>query len=242
MSYKVSALELIFIHLAKTAGSSLRALLHRIYGREAVVTVGVDVSRIQNAIHESMLPTGTKVLTGHISYAQAEALHHRSGAKIVSFLRDPIERYISHYFHLKRPRIRSLGLQHQLHSWLPIWGRLCLTRYHKVINRSLEPLPLKRFDFIGFHHTFRDDIFTLAYLIHWPKATLTAWGSLADGYANVNKECPEIARTISKAALTLIRLANTDDAEVYTQTLVLRESSVCKELETVSMDTSRDKS
>lgn len=204
--------------------------------------MGVDVERIQTAIHESMLPTGIKVLTGHISYAQVEALHHRSGAKIVSFLRDPIERYISHYFHLKRPSIRSLGLQHRLHSRLPIWGHLCLPRYHNVISRSLKPLPLKRFDFIGFHHTFRDDIFTLASLMHWPEATLTAWDSHANGYANVNKEFPESARTISKATLTLIRLANTDDAEVYTQALALRGTSVCKELETMSVDTSRDKS
>lgn len=204
--------------------------------------MGVDVDRTQAAIHESMLPTGTKVLTGHISYSQVEALHHRSGAKIVSFLRDPIERYISHFFHLKRPRIRSLGLQHQLHSRLPIWGHLCLTRYHNVMSRSLKPLTLKRFDFIGFHHTFRDDIFTLASLMHWPEATLTAWDSHANGHANVNKEFPQSARTISKVTLTLIRLANTDDAEVYTQALALRGSSVCAEPEMVSNDTRRDKS
>lgn len=78
--------------------------------------------------------------------------------------------------------------------------------------------------------------------MHWPEATLTAWDSHANGYNNVNKEFPEGALTISKAALTLIRLANTDDAEVYAQALALRGTSAGKELEVVSVDTSRDKS
>lgn len=235
-------MELIFIHLPKTAGSSLRALLHSIYGRGAVVTVGVDIEETKTAIHESLLPKGTKVLTGHISYSQVKALHQSSGAKIVSFLRDPIERYISHFFHLKRSQTRSLGLQHQLQSQLPFWVHLCLIRYHNVMSRSLKPLPLKKFDFIGFHHTFRDDLSILASLMHWPEETLTAWDASTSVNANANKEFPQSARAISKAAFILARLANTDDEKLYTQALASRRRSVRSDQEMANGEARCDKS
>ena len=119
---------------------------------------------------------------------------------------------------------------------------LCLTRDHNVIRRSLKPLPLEKFDFIGFHQTFMDDIFVLASLMRWPEARLSAWISSANVTANANHEFPHSARVLPDRALTLIRLVNAVDREIYNQALRLRASSLRKEPELAGSDARCDES
>ena len=208
-------MELIFIHIPKTAGSSLRSVLHKVYGRDAVITVGVDIPATKEIIYKDMLPAGTRVLTGHLAYPQVEDLRRQTGAKIISFLRDPTERYISHFFHLRRRQTRTLGLRHELHARLPIWVHLCLFRYHNVMSRSLKPLPMQGFDFIGFRETFSDDVKALAKLLDWPEE-----GAHTGRFnANENTDYPLTARKLPDVAGALIRRVNAADTLLYEEAL-----------------------
>lgn len=180
-----------------------------------MITVGVDIPATKKIISEELLPAGTKVLTGHLAYPQVADLRRQTGAKIISFLRDPAERYISHFFHLRRQQTRSLGLWHELQARLPIWVHLCLFRYHNVMSRSLKPLPIQGLDFIGFRDTFSDDVKALAKLLDWPEERAHA------GHfdANENTDYPLTARKVPDLADALIRRVNAADTLLYQEAL-----------------------
>jgi Galactose-3-O-sulfotransferase len=91
---------LIFLHLPKTAGSTFRRILERQYGSDAVLglyesTFGDEVARLTP---EQM--GSTRVLAGHFYFG---VHHHLPGPwSYLTFLRDPVERVISHYHFVRR--------------------------------------------------------------------------------------------------------------------------------------------
>ena len=204
-------LELIFIHIPKTAGSSLRALLNRIYGREAVATMGIDFKATKKPIALSQLPAGTRVLTGHLTYSQVKRLHEQSGTKIITFLREPIERYLAHYYHLKRAPVRSSGRLSELQALLPMWLHLAIPRYHNVIQEYVGPLAPSEWDFMGFQETFAQDIERLARVMDWPLRELDQWRVKT----NINSEFPAHRRRLSPLPHYMMTVVNGGDQQIY---------------------------
>jgi Galactose-3-O-sulfotransferase len=98
---------LLFLHIPRTGGSTLLRLLDRQYGGEAVLKA-YDAGSDEVARLHAERPARTRVIAGHFYYG----VHRRLAAscRYLTFLRDPVERVISHY-HFVRSRP-----EHYLHA------------------------------------------------------------------------------------------------------------------------------
>jgi len=96
---------LVFVHIRKTAGMTLRHILHRQYGGRRSVRLlknfftdsersRADVENIVNAV-----PDDLRVIHGHILYW--DDLPWPDGTAFFTLLRNPIERALSHYYWLR---------------------------------------------------------------------------------------------------------------------------------------------
>lgn len=103
----------VFIHIPKTAGSSLSSELkhmrrpylniHRHYFYGNTITFSRIEDEIDDAIHDGAL-TRAQSCSGHFSWAQAAAIRAvRPDARFFTILRDPIERVISDYRYSRTP-------------------------------------------------------------------------------------------------------------------------------------------
>lgn len=91
--------KLIFLHIPKTAGTSLRSVIAQAYpGEECLLLYSQFEPEVFAAIQHA-LPKA-KVLYGHVCFGVHQTLG--IAGRYVTFLRDPIERVISFYSHNAR--------------------------------------------------------------------------------------------------------------------------------------------
>jgi hypothetical protein len=96
--------SLIFIHIGKTAGTTLRVILERIYGRNETYLLypgepGYNDFNDFLTLNEAS-KRGIRLYCGHIAFG----LHRRipQPTTYITVLRDPVERTISNYFEVKK--------------------------------------------------------------------------------------------------------------------------------------------
>ncbi len=95
---------LVFIHIPKTAGSTLRAIMQRQYRPEEICHIHWDFDRNAPFAGFLGLPeqerARTKVLYGHIPFGVHRQIQRQT--TYFTMLRDPVDRCISHYFHIRK--------------------------------------------------------------------------------------------------------------------------------------------
>src|SRR5258707_12286863 len=96
---------LLFLHVHKTAGTTLHRIIEREYNPFHIYTI--EGGRVEWSIdHLKKLPewrrAALRVVKGHMSFGLHEFLPQPS--TYITFLRDPVERCISSYFYSKGNR------------------------------------------------------------------------------------------------------------------------------------------
>jgi hypothetical protein len=95
----VSKLELAFLHIPKTAGTSLRRKMNHTYGRDKVFWIGVDCDSSTSEFPEQAVD-GRPIIGGHRGMS---FYPQHLGPIFCSVLRDPMARAISLFAYYTRP-------------------------------------------------------------------------------------------------------------------------------------------
>jgi len=125
--------SLIFLHIPKTAGTTLSVIIDRQFLRDAIFTI--DGADIRGSVTQFIqLPETARAriqcLKGHMAFGLHPYL--RSPSRYLTLLRHPVDRIVSHYHHTR-------GLVgHPFHDAIAS-GRMSLTDYVKSgIARDLS--------------------------------------------------------------------------------------------------------
>jgi hypothetical protein len=97
-----------FVHSPNTAGGTVTAMLAAAYSAPAIHRAGNYLGWADKASRkvERWNRRGGQVAVGHVPYSVFQAADLPAGTQYMTFLRDPVERVLSHYYgHVDRARL-----------------------------------------------------------------------------------------------------------------------------------------
>jgi FkbM family methyltransferase len=231
-----------FVHIQRTAGATVRLILDGAYSSAAVrnsgdyfkspETVAAKLAQLPKRGWDKWQRRGGRVVVGHVPYGLYRE-HLPPDTRYLTFLREPVDRVLSHYHGLihgfprdqGRPTADSLE-EALVEMRLPQLNNLA-TRYLCGDPSPLKEMPagalddakanLRDFAFVGIQERFEESIVLLRRML----------GLSADPYLNrhVSIDRPDVEE-ISGEQRALITECNQLDAELYAFAQELFENAV----------------
>lgn len=218
-------IQLISIHIPKTAGTSFRNSLKVVYGEKEVVRLDIGLVKQEVKINEQLyyqseFPPGTKVIHGHFSYPLLiENFKINPDIPVITWLRDPVQRVISNYLYLTKiledllqEEQKGLNILQKMKRSLKEYAL-----FEGAQNRQskfLKGLNIEDLKFVGIVEHYDEDINKLAKILAWEKAPIF----------NNNRTKKE-TDFVSKNDIDLIRQLNKEDLNLYEKAIALREKN-----------------
>ncbi len=218
----MSSLQLLSLHIPKTAGTSFYSTLEESYGFSKVSRFDIKPNIDQILLNhlpytESVLPSTFEVLHGHFAIDKMYSLFPASQQyPMITWLRHPVERVLSNYFYLKE-RLQFFMKEHEQ-------NRAILDKMMKTIEEfAATPInqnrmssftaakPLEDFLFVGIQEFYQEDLTYLGQLL---KRHLVAF--------EVNKTAKKESQ-IDPSIIQMIEHYNAADMALYAQALELRK-------------------
>lgn len=208
-------MEIVSVHIPKTAGTSLRNMILQYYGSDRVCTHYPD-SPVVDGTRE--ITDKTKVVHGHFfisEYLERYPEIATDQVKKIAWLRHPITRLMSHYFYNKK---YPFSIRQDM-------TKLSLLDYAKLpwkqneMYKHLAGVALEDYYFIGIQEFFAEDLRELQTLMGWQNinTNIRDNSSISEQYYQLIKE------TLSQPKiLAEIISLNAEDMELYEQALSLR--------------------
>lgn len=185
-------IELISIHIPRTGGTSFYNILQQVYGDR--LSKSYNRKRYKHAIQDgkdfsNVLDEKVRILEGHFNYKEVRKIHLNDNAKVLCWLRDPVERLISNHRHFTKrnnlPDVPSPQLHRRNESLLTYASREdCRNRMTKI----LDGIELEDLFFIGFLETYEKDMARLADLLKWPTYSVPKLNAVPAGDAKISDE------------------------------------------------------
>ncbi len=163
-----NSLDLLSIHVPRSGTSAFKKLLQKLYGKSAIM-YAYDEAKLEAIREGKKLAMNTRVLHGPFPASQA-LKNQFPDAKLITWLRDPVQRVISHYYYWKD---------------IPPHGNpdhdLFLTRtytieefveefsIHLQVMSLFQSFEVSDFDFIGIAENYSSEIIGLAQLMQWKR-------------------------------------------------------------------------
>jgi len=210
--------QIVFLHILKTAGQSVMQVLEENYEEKDRLFANRD--QIAKISPEEL--QRYKIIYGHNLYNIHQLLRRKP--QFFTFLRDPIERTLSHFNYLKRAKYLKLVLSQTLEEFVTDpRTRTQIVNYQtrwlasnslskpaeigqeKLLETAVERM--KEFAFVGVVEEFEKSIQTLCHVFNWqiPKRLEKR---------NVSKNPTNIAE-IPEQTLRSIKDATQLDREIY---------------------------
>lgn len=167
---------IISIHIPKAGGSSLRQVLHGVYGAH----LWADYSRqwSPSDAHLAEIPESARCLHGHF---EADAFKVRfPNARLITWMRNPVDRIVSLYRHiLHRPDLENSYIReiHQRQPGLVEFSQIPWVRNHAF--NYLKGFSPEDFTFIGFLEDFASSLRSCARKLGWPDIPEPTWENKA---------------------------------------------------------------
>lgn len=196
--------KLFFIHIPKTAGTSLRVSLQNALGETCIhADYGVDAPQTSEAVKTWLLSEqadpyrflqvpNLKVLTGHVSARKYASMFAVSN--IFTLVREPIERVISEYHHFQR--------HHDFQGSLLDFAE----QSHKqnTLQRYLRGVPWQAMGYVGTSANFQQVTDDLAHIYN-----------LALEPQVLNAKPQEQNESVPKEVMSKLIELNENDIELY---------------------------
>ena len=218
-------IELISIHIPKTAGSSFFQLLKKVYGKESVMKINALEPAPDMNVHYAR-DTGTaKVIHGHIRISQLEDIIRESDPRIITWLRNPVDRVISNYY-FSMQRIRE-GKAVERKSKTIDYSLLeyaALDENRDKASWFLEGIRLEELFFVGLYEEFMSDITKLANMSGWSAAYKVPHRKSSSSFIE-NNDCATQFRDINTEMKKEIAALNSIDVALYEEAIRLRNKT-----------------
>ncbi|MEM1319711.1 MAG: sulfotransferase family 2 domain-containing protein [Bacteroidota bacterium] len=171
-------IELISIHLPKTGGTSFYHILQQVYGEQLSISYkrrDLRTTLEQYPSFADSLPQHISVLHGHFYYKEIQ--HLAPEARLICWLRDPVQRVISNYRFFKagldnpsrNPASYALN-KHRRGESLLDYARLAENQNR--MSSFLDGLDLAQCFFVGLLENFAADVDRLSKLLDWPEVVV----------------------------------------------------------------------
>jgi hypothetical protein len=177
--------ELISVHIPKTAGVSFRNLLKTVYGEGAVVfdyadrvldpaaLCHVDRAAWERTVRDPLIARleaepALRVVHGH--FAAGKYFARFPAARRIVWLREPVARLVSHYQYWRGLPHAGHGLHRRLlEENLSLEEFASLDPMRDCMSRLfLDGAALEDFDFVGLQEHFDEDLAAATTLFGWP--------------------------------------------------------------------------
>jgi len=217
-----SGIQLISIHIPKTAGRSFHRILCDVYGERYVLNVLRKDYEIPGRRVSELVTPEMRVIHGHFRYSDIRDIVEGGNFPIVTWLRDPVERVISNYYFFIR-RVRSGAVPQSMHrseETLLDYARLEGSRNRMA--EFLRGLALEDIYFIGITEHFSEDVRYLADML--------GWGDVNPVHLNSNREYREKHGEIDELTRTEIERLNQEDMRIYSEALRLRKRRLTRKV------------
>ena len=207
-------LELISVHLPKTAGTAFRHVLTDIYGMD-----GVLGDYPPDSIHDPEGTIGKQVRVIHGHFQPTKYQGYFPAAKRIVWLRHPLFRLISEYFFAKTINDRN-NLIHAklLNEKLSILEFAKIPQMRNFISKKMRGMALTEFDFVGIQEFYQTDLNDLQQIMGWQDFQPIMKNG--NRYPQYQKCIQEILNN-SDLFDSLAKL-NREDLEMYRQALQMR--------------------
>ncbi len=209
-------LELISLHIPKTAGTSFRSNLVNVYGKKAVARFDILKGKIwldEKEFKGDILPSNIRVIHGHFVYAElTEMLNIKSDVKKITWLREPVERVVSNYFYLcdmmkyyMQEDKNHIDVLSKMQRTLEEYAADPVNRNR--MSRFLSGILLNEFDFVGQIEHFNTHLQQLATKLNWKQPTQVVYKNST----SVSSERSELSEELKQ------RIAewNKEDVQLY---------------------------
>jgi hypothetical protein len=212
-------LEIISIHIPKTAGSSFLTILDSVYNKHILANFDrknyPDTAIPPPEQFILQLNNNISVIHGHFRYSEIKSLKDIKTAKVITWFRNPVERVISNYcFFKKRITLApdNVELQNRKNETLIEYASQDFTRNR--MNKFIEGLEVDKFFFIGITEYFNSDLKVLSKMLNWKSFDIPR--------INDNSEFKLLMPKATDEERKIIADLNKIDIDIYTKALEIR--------------------
>ncbi|MCH2051199.1 MAG: glycosyltransferase 61 family protein [Trichodesmium sp. ALOHA_ZT_67] len=226
MNTEDSTLELISIHVPKTAGTTFRKVLEQVYGLEAVIVdyPGEHRKRFDNQWETRK--SKIKVIHGHFGVNKYEKYFPE--VKQIAWIRHPIHRLISHYFFwLNQPldKIQNSSQRFLVENQISLLEFAQLPDIRNITSRFLNRRKITDFYFVGIQEFFQEDLIYLKEQLVWSDFEIEYTNK--NNHSNYEEKLQNIL--LDTKLIHQLEEINSDDVEFYQRALKNREERINKQ-------------
>ncbi|MEB3343449.1 glycosyltransferase family 92 protein [Okeania sp.] len=207
-----SKVEIISVHLPKTAGTTFRKILEKVYTPEQVCS-DYTGSKFSEELLTQIGEPNTKVIHGHFPVTKYQNMFLE--AKRIIWLREPVKRLLSHYIfeiNVQKKR-RFTTIEKEKKKLLKFANKDYMKNLMSYYVKDLQ-----YFWFVGIQDFFQEDLVELQQKL--------GWSNIEYSYANKNPS--KIHKNFVKQVLAdtemieQLRAINSQDIKIYETALKMR--------------------
>ncbi|MBS7530020.1 sulfotransferase family 2 domain-containing protein [Hazenella sp. IB182353] len=210
---------LIFTHIPKTGGITMRSIVHKQFKPHEILHIPIN-AKINKLNHMSpMMAARIKCAYGHSRFGVHHYFPH-THVQYMTMLRDPLSRILSAYYFIRSSRVNNLkavvsqmSFEDFIQSKIPRIANSVSNHQTRFLSGKNNPdltLALhnmdKYFSFVGITELYPHSVFLLNHQMHWKQRAYSK--------ENVTRKKPKHTPLSSKT-ISYIKQKNAMDYQLY---------------------------